>query len=110
MNDEQVNKSIRQMRQMFVFFGILTTLAAVFALIGSFSDSSKVIALFIEGALAACFWIAFNGLGKRDSMGYTFARVCSVIFVLAFPVLTFFGISYLSKLAKPEMKQAFGVA
>ncbi len=108
MNTEQVNKSIRQMRQMFGFFGILTALGTVLALIGSMSDASNFIVVIIEGAFAACFWTAFNGLGKRNPTGFTFARICSVLFLLGFPVLTIFGIIYLNKLSKPEMKQALG--
>ena len=109
MNTEQVNKSIKQMRQMFGFFGILTSLGAILTLFSSFSDSSYLIGVVIEGALAACFWIAFKGLGDRNKTGLNFARVCSGIFILTFPILTIFGIIYLIKLSKTEMMEALGV-
>jgi hypothetical protein len=104
MTPEQVNKSIGQMRGMFGLFGLLTSLGALLALASKPPDIVNVI---VNGALAVCFWTAFNGLGTRSSRGYTYARICSFIFVLGFPVLTFFGLSYLTKLGKPEIKQAF---
>ena len=109
MNAEQVNKSIKQMRQMFGFFGVLISIGAVLALFNSFSDSSYLFGVVIEGALAACFWIAFKGLGDRNKTGLNFARVSSAIFILAFPILTVFGIIYLIKLSKTEMMEALGV-
>jgi hypothetical protein len=107
MTPEQVDKSIRQMRSMFGFFGILTSLGTIFALPAIGDDPSFIFVLFLEGLLAVCFWMAFSGLGKRNSTGLIFARICSGIFVLGFPLLTIFGIVYLIKLWKPEMKQAF---
>lgn len=108
MTTEQVNKSIRQMRQMFGLFGVLTVIGTVLALFGSMSDAVNFISVIIDGAFAVCFWTAFNGLGERNPTGHTFAKICSVIFLLGFPVLTIFGIMYLIKLSKPEMKQALG--
>lgn len=110
MTAEQVNKSIGQMRSMFGLFGVLTSIAAVFSLPAMADDLSFIFGFFLEGLLAVCFWVAFSGLGKRSSIGLTFARICSGLFVLGFPILTIFGISYMIKLWKPEMKQAFGVS
>lgn len=113
MTPEQINKSISQMRQIFGFFGILTVLGAVLNLLGGLSDPRSlgggIVGAVLEGAVAYCLWTAFSGLGKRSPQGYTFSRICSVILLLGFPVLTLFGVSYLNKLSKPEMKQALGV-
>lgn len=105
MTKEQVNKSISQIRQMFAFLGIATALQALLLLFG---DPTIVRAiLFLILALAsACFWIAFINLGKRNKKGHTFAVISSVLFLFSFPVLTLFGVIYLRKLAKPEMKAA----
>ena len=56
--------------------------------------------------LAFLFGNAFIGLGKRSEKGYKYAKICSWFFVLGFPVLTYFGVSYLKKLNDPLMKQA----
>jgi hypothetical protein len=110
MTTEQVNKSISQMRQVFGFFGILTALSILGALFpSSHAMSSTGPSLFVI-IWCACLWMAFNGLGNRTPTGLTFARICSFIFVLALPFLTIFGVIYLRKLSKPEMKQAFGAA
>jgi hypothetical protein len=110
MTPDEVNKSIGQMRTMFGLFAVLTSLGAVLMLPNIGTDSSFIFGLFFEIALAVCLWTAVSGLGKRTSTGLTFARICSGIFVLGFPILTVFGIIYLIKLWKPEMVQAFEVS
>lgn len=113
MTPEQVNKSIRQMRQMFAFIGGLMLLIALLTLFGAFSSQgdaagTALLAVLYIG-MTACFWTAFTNLGKRTPRGHTYAQISSAIFLLGFPILTIFGISYLIKLSKPQMKQALGV-
>ncbi len=113
MTAEQVNKSINQMRQLFAFFGILSSLIALLSLINGLGEPSGIVgsllAFILYGLWAVCLWTAFIGLGRRTAQGHIFARICSIIFLLGFPVLTIFGVSYLIKLSKPEMKQALGL-
>lgn len=101
MDLQQVDKNIRQMRSMFGLFFILS-LIGLLNLFNSDAFGSGVFSLI----LAFLFGNAFIRLGKRSENGYTYAKICSWIFVLGFPVLTFFGISYLKKLNDPLMKQA----
>lgn len=108
MNEEQVTKSIKQMRGVFAFFGALEALATLIYLFSSMDDSSYLFLAVICGAVAYCFFMAFRGLGSRNKSGFTYARISSVILLFGFPVLTIFGILYLNKLGKPEMKQALG--
>ena len=106
MDVDQVNKTIRQMRGVFVFFGVLAALGALLYLFSAFNDSSYLILVIIEGAIAYCFLMAYKGLGAKDKSGFTYARISSIILLLGFPILTIFGVLYLNKLSKIEMKQA----
>lgn len=103
---EEVNKNIRQMRQVFCLSGVVNLLIMVVMAISG--EASLVFWILIIIA-SICIWEAFIELGKRSSRGYTFATIASFIFVLSFPVYTIFGISYLNKLSKPEMRQVFGL-
>jgi len=109
MTAEQINKSIKQMRSMFGFFGILTGLGALSALAASANDLSYLVVFLLEVALSTCYWLAFVNLGQRNRKGHLFATIASILFLPGFPVLTVFGILYLRKLSKPEMKEALGV-
>jgi hypothetical protein len=110
MTEDQVNKSIGQMRGVFVFFGVLVALGALVYLFSSFNDASYLFLVVLEGAVAFCFLMAFRGLGARNKSGFTYARVSSIILLFGFPILTIFGIIYLNKLGKTEMKQALNAA
>lgn len=115
MDEQALEKSISQMRGMFVFFGgIFAVGGALMFLVllggggngrGADSDTNFV-SLFI---LAVPFLLAFWGLGKRNKIGYRAAQVSSVLFLIGFPVLTYFGFRYLQKLADPAMKRLFGL-
>jgi hypothetical protein len=102
MDEKQVEKSIKQMRGIFAFIGAVNALVAVLNL---FSDGGIPIAV-IGMIIAAVFFMAFKGLGDRTQQGYTFARIASGIMLLFFPLFTIFGVMYLIKLGKPEMKAA----
>jgi hypothetical protein len=109
MDIQKVDKSIKQMRQM---FGFMTALFGILAVIMIFNISNSQYAvgyLFLYGILSFCFYKGYGGAGRRDPGGLKAVKMCSVVFLFLFPVLTIFGISYLNKLSKPEMKQAFGV-
>jgi hypothetical protein len=113
MTPEDVNKSIKQMRQVFIAAGVINLIILCLLVVAGLSDSNNSIAsiLFLAPlALAeiACLWIAAYGLEKHTSTGYTFALISSVLFIISFPVYTIFGIIYLNKLLKTEMKQVFG--
>jgi len=109
MTEDQVNKAIKQMRGVFVFFGVLSALAALLYLFDSMNDANYLILAVISGVVAFCYLMAFRGLGARNKSGFTYARVSSIILLLGFPILTVFGILYLNKLGKAEMKNALGV-
>ena len=102
MDPQQVQKNIGQMRGIFAFFGGLNVLGIILNLVSGEPSGLIIISL----VLAVIFFAAFDGLGKRTKTGRTFAQISSVIFLLGFPILTIFGISYLLKLSKPEMKEA----
>ena len=123
MSEEQIEKSIGQMRGMFAFIGgifsfmllamVITALTGgdpgeMFSSGRSRSDPTVMGVVLL--VLAAPFWVAFFNMKKerRNNRGYNAARVCSVIFLFTFPVLTLFGISYLRKLSDLEMKKTFG--
>ncbi len=110
MTEDQVNKAIKQMRGVFVFFGVLAALGALLYLYSSLNDANYLFIAVLEGAVAFCFLMAFRGLGARNKSGFTYARISSVILLLGFPILTIFGVLYLVKLGKMEMKQALGAA
>lgn len=109
VEDKKVTKSIRQMRGMFGFFGIIIILYALSLIYTTFvvEDGFYFILGIFSGLIGICFLIAFRGLGKRTRTGLNFARISSVFFLLAIPsiLLPIFGIVYLVKLSKPEMKQ-----
>lgn len=109
MNIQEVDKSIKQMRQMFGFFGVVFALLAVLMLPSVGNQSSSIIWLLIYGALAFLLFKGFDAAKARNPSGYNYVKLCSIIFVILIPVLTIFGISYLNKLSKPEVKQAFGI-
>lgn len=113
MNSDQVEKDIQQMRSIFGFFGIgfgLWNMCVLFAEGPNILHTPFFLVIILTSLLiSSIFLIAFIGLGRRTKTGYISARVASVILLLGFPILTVFGISYLSKLSKPEVKQAFKV-
>ena len=107
MTPEQVNKNIKQMRQIFAFLGVIMGLSA---LLNLFSEEGYFLTAVITAGLSAAFWIAFVNLGKRNQKGHTFAQIGSVLMLFGFPIFTIFGIIYLVKLSKPEMKVALSGA
>lgn len=114
MDIQEINKSIGQMRTLFGFLAVVDGLGIVLnflSLGNASSDSGGFLAcVFIFGILGlVIFSRAYSGLGRRDKSGYQAAKVASQFFLLGFPVGTIFGAIYLSKLAKPEFKQAFGI-
>jgi hypothetical protein len=109
MNEEKVNKSIRQMRVFFGFFGVVTALSSLVFLLSALSGAGEYVApMVVQMILSICFWAAVVSMGKRRRAGRTWATICSLILLIGFPILTIFGVIYLVKLTKPEMKQAFG--
>jgi hypothetical protein len=102
MSPQQVEKSIKQMRGIFAFFGGLNVLGIILNLVSGEPSALIIVSL----VLAVVFFMAFDGLGKRTKTGHTLALISSIVFLLGFPILTIFGISYLVKLSKPEMKEA----
>ena len=111
MTAEEVDRSLRQMRQIFGFFGVAGALYGAFlAITGLLAfDGFTLFVGVIDGGIAFVFLQAFLGLGRRDVRGYKFARISSIILLFGFPILTFFGISYLRKLGKPAMQAALAV-
>ncbi len=114
MSIEDVNKNIRQMSQVFLAAGVVNILLVIiffFVSLDSYGDPSSdfwlttVVALISSGLLFA----ANSNLNKREPAGHKLAMICSVIFVISFPVYTIFGISYLRKLSSPEIQHALGV-
>ena len=103
MTPEKVTKNIKQMRSIFAFLGVVMGISA---LLNLFGEDGYFLTAVIAGTFSFVFWMAFVNLGKRNKKGYTFAQVGSIILLLGFPVFTIFGIMYLNKLSKPEMKAA----
>jgi Ca2+/Na+ antiporter len=110
MNIQQIEKSIKQMRQIFIFLAIVSGLGIVVGLLNVLQGYYDLMALIILNAVFTyAFWQAGSSLENPDPKAYKRAKTASIILLFLFPVLTIFGISYLNKLSKPEMKQAFGV-
>lgn len=103
MNPQQVQKSIGQMRGIFAFFGALGALGIILSVMSGEPDLFVIAFLLVEVVI---FFAAFVGLGKRTRSGRTFAQIASVLLLLGFPILTIFGVIYLGKLSKVEMKEA----
>lgn len=108
MDEKRVSRTIKQMRGLFVFFGIVTALSAIVFML--FIEEDGLMPVIVQAVLSVCFWAAVITLGKRSRVGRAWAMVCSIIFLFGFPILTIFGVIYLIKLSRPEMKQAFGAA
>jgi hypothetical protein len=115
MNLEAINKSIKQMRQMFGLFSILCVLGMLLSfyscgVLANQGDNGFGSALW--GIVLLVFSFAYSqasgNLKKPDPKAYKRAVQCSVVLIFFFPVFTYFGVSYLIKLSKPEFKQAFG--
>jgi len=109
MSLEQVEKSIKQMRQVFGFIGVVNGIGVILNLANLANNGAGVFLLFavIAGVYAWFFLTAFSELGKRSKKGYNFAKACSFLLIPGI-VTIIFSISYLRKLSQPEMKQAFG--
>jgi len=108
MSPKEVEKSIRQMRQIFVFFGPIAILATIGMLVlGVDEEYTPLVCCLLP--LGPVYLLAYYGLGKRDKSGYQLAQLGSLGLLAGFPLLTIFGLTYLTKLSKPEMKRAFGI-
>jgi len=113
--NEALEKNIRQMRGMFAFFAVVFTVfglpALALLIAGSANEDGGWDTVLPLLGFAVLFWVAFlfTAKGRRNRLGFHAAQLCSVLFLFAFPILTFFGISYLIKLNAWEMKEAFGL-
>jgi predicted PurR-regulated permease PerM len=106
MDEKRVDKTIKQMRGLFGFFGVVTALSAIVFML--FIEEDGLAPVIVQAVLSVCFWTAVITLGKRSHAGRAWATICSIIFLFGFPILTIFGMIYLIKLSRPEMKRAFG--
>lgn len=102
MDEKQVEKSIKQMRGIFAFLGVINALTAILNVV----SGGSFFLILITLVFAVVMFMAFKGLGDRTQQGYTFARISSVFMLFLFPIFTIFGVMYLIKLGKPEMKAA----
>lgn len=113
MDLQEINKSLNQMRSMFAFFAVISILNVVLGslYLGNPNNANGFLACTVLYSFLGIviFYRGYKGIKNKDAKGYHAARDASKLFVLGFPVLTFFGISYLRKLAKPEFKQVFGI-
>ena len=116
MNIQAIEKSIKQMRQFFGFLAVLEGLAVLLTLYSCATAASSggnasflLISFLILAGITVEFARANSALRTPNPKAYALAKECSVVLLFGFPILTFFGISYLIKLSKPEMKQAFSV-
>lgn len=108
MTPEQIEKSIRQMRQVFFFFGVLITLMVMWTLWLAANNEDPSPVFCCISPMSPALLLGYYGLGKRNKNGYLFAQIGSAALFIGFPILTYFGISYLRKLSQPEMKKVFG--
>lgn len=116
MNAEQVQKSIRQMKSFFLLVGILQLIGFFGGLVACVQISNNGggggiglgLSLFLCPILALGFSDASRSLKSLNPKSYSKAFQASIVLLIGFPVFTYFGISYLSKLTKPEMKSVFG--
>ena len=113
MTKEQVEKYIRQMHWFFGFLALINLLYLVYSIIVLIENINSaffsslcvtVFALFVFAFLGE----AFRATGTlRQKSGYKKVRDGSILLLLGFPILTVFGVVYLIRLSKPEMKAAW---
>jgi predicted membrane channel-forming protein YqfA (hemolysin III family) len=113
METQKLEKSLRQMRGLFIFLMVLQIIGILFNVFFMLVENTNPITVLFGIAIGVLFVLLYKnaaqGTQERTKKGYNALKSASTFILLGFPILTIFGIIYLNKLSKPEMKALFGV-